>query len=172
MPYLNEDLAGDDDVLMGDDEALLGASNRQLQRRRILAKPALSWDSRRNAKMRSYMGMGFASWTGTDGSDKTLIIEPQEAFRGERLIVDVTDSAPPVGQTVVRRIDVGSMPQSPSVEAAMPASAFRVDATYSGLDLQVAQPGVKISIVLGRTAAPGGAIVTTASCGFYGEWIR
>lgn len=171
MGYWNDEVSGEEDVLMGDDEALLGASRNQLARRPY-RKPPLSYRQNRDAKMRSYMGMGFASFVGTDGSDKVLIIEPQEAFRGERLIVDVIDSAPPAGITVIRRIDVGSMPQSPSVEAAMPASAFFRDATYTGLDLQVAQPGVKISIVLGRTSAPGGVIVTTVAAGFYGEWIR
>lgn len=175
-------LLGDDEILMGQDEALLGAARRQLARRRTgsqralgpTSKPALVYNpsASRPAKIRSYMGMGSTSWTGTDGSDKTLVIEPQENFRAERLIIDVSDSAPPAGQTVLRRIDVGTMPQSASVEAAMPASAFRPDSTYSGLDLQVAQAGVKLQVLLGRTAAPGGVIVTTASVGFFGEWIR
>ena len=181
--YLGDDNDLGDEELMGDEE-LLGAIRRRGRRRRAQAqagqpamptptrKPALPYSARPSSKLRSYMGMGVVSWTGADAADKVLIVEPQEAFRGERLIIDVVDSAAAQGILLLRRLDVGSLPQSPSVEAPMPASSFRADSTYSGLDLQVAKAGVKISCQLGVTAAPGGVVVRTATAGLFGEWIR
>ena len=39
------------------------------------------------SKLRSYMGFGFATWGPTDATDKPLPVQPQESFRGERLII-------------------------------------------------------------------------------------
>jgi hypothetical protein len=116
--------------------------------------------------------MGFATWTDTDGGDKILEIQPQESFRGERLFVDEIDVGTPAGLVLVRRVDVGTQPQSPSVEQPAPASMFSSDATYSKLDIQIAYRGTRLQVTLGVTAAPGTGNSITAAVGFYGQWIR
>lgn len=124
------------------------------------------------AMIRSFVGMGFATWTGADGADKVLSIEPQEKFRGERMVIDVLASAAAAGIVLVRLLQVGVQPQQPDTEAPAPASMFARDVTYSHLDLQVASPGIKMTLTLAVTAAPGGTETITAAVGFYGEWIR
>jgi hypothetical protein len=125
-----------------------------------------------NAMVRSFVGMGFAEWDGTDDSDKLLQIEPQERFRGERMVIDVLASATAAGIVLVRLLQVGVQPQQPDTEQPAPASMFARDVTYSHLDLQVAKPGVKIFLTLGVTAAPGSGQTLTAAVGMYGQWIR
>lgn len=126
------------------------------------------------AEMRSFLGLGVLTWTGTsDSGDKTLEVEPQESFRGSRLIVDLAVSGgTAAGLSIVRSLFVGSMPQSPSVTAPMPAQAFRADATGVELDLQVAFRGAKMVLQMGQTAAPGSGVTVTAACGLFGVWIR
>src|SRR5258708_10420225 len=46
----------------------------------------------RDARLRSFMGMGFTTWPATDATDKQLPVEPQESFEGRRLIIDVLAS--------------------------------------------------------------------------------
>lgn len=179
-PGYSDDLAYD----VGDDDNLIGQVARQIRRRAgAPARPGRNvWrtpplpaaPAQPNvAELRSYMGFGFAQWVGTDGADKTLTIEPQESFRGERLIIQTLASGgTPAGLVVLRRIEVGTLPQSPSVEAAAPASMFQPDATYSQLDLQIAYRGTKLSVVLGVTAAPGAGVTVIASVGMFGQWIR
>ena len=182
----------DGDEALGDGE-MLGAfwrrrrsGNVQQARRRrgprtqtgerIYRRPPLPHGSGQpfTARLRSFLGLGIASWAVADATDKILTVEPQESFRGMRLIIDV---ATPAGITnapivLVRTITVGTMPQSPSVEQPAPAALFRADATLTMLDLQVAYRSIKLSITLGISAAPTGAGTVTAACGFYGEWIR
>lgn len=182
---------GDDDVgadwVSGDDTDaanVLGAVARQLVRRpqrgrdgrKIFQRPPLPAMPAQptEAELRSYMGFGSVTWAVGDGADKVTIVEPQESFRGERLIIDI---GIPAGVTnaplvLLRRIDIGTLPQAPSVEFAAPAAMFRPDATYAGLDLQIAFRGTKIQITLGISAAPAGAGTVTASVGMYGQWIR
>ena len=179
------DDSGDDtgDEAMGADEAnVLGAIYRRMRRRKrsggggrpVYSRPPLAPIPQQNydARLRSYLGIGFTSWTGTDGADKVLTVEPQESFRMERLIIELAQSAAPAGISLMRRIDIGTLPQSPSVEQAAPAAMFARDATYASLQLQIAKAGTKIQVTLGQTVAPGGVIVVQASVGAYGEWIR
>jgi hypothetical protein len=125
-----------------------------------------------NAMLRSFVGMGFATWTGTDVADKVLSIEPQEKFRGERMVIDVLATSGAAGIVLVRLLQVGVQPQQPDTEQPAPASMFARDVTYSHLDLQVARPGIKMTLTLAVTAAPGSGETITAAVGFYGEWIR
>lgn len=139
------------------------------------SKPPLPADpvQQNTAALRSYMGFGFVSWGPADGADKVIIIEPQESFRGERVILDSTAvGGTAAGLGLLRRIDVGTQPQSPSVEAAAPAAMFRADATDTYLDLQVAYRGTKVQVTLGQTAAPGGAVTVTMAVGMFGKWVR
>lgn len=171
---------GDDfDGAGADEQDLIGAVVRRMARNRGGARPV--WkapplpgvSAQPNvAELRSYMGFGFVTWTGADGADKVITIEPQESFRGERLILAVTSTALAAGLTLLRRIDIGTQPQSPSVEAAAPASMFSPDATGANLDLQIAYRGTKMQVTLGQTAAPGGVVVVTCAVGMYGQWVR
>jgi hypothetical protein len=162
---------------IGDDE--VGQIARQIVRRQggrpVFNRPPLPRTPAQpnDAKLRSYMGFGFVTWGPADAADKVIIVEPQESFRGERLIIDVTSvGGAPAGLTLLRRIEIGTMPQSPSVEQAAPAAMFARDATAAELDLQIAYRGTKVQITLGQTAAPGGAVTVTAAVGMFGEWIR
>jgi len=181
---------GDDYVEGDEDGDILGAVARALvkrpaargkRRRRgggrkiwkrppLPAKPAQPTE----AELRSYMGFGSVFWAVADGASKVSIVEPQESFRGERLVLDVGIDAGVTNTPLVllNRIDVGTQPQSPSVEFAAPAAMFRPDATNAELDLQIAFRGTKLQIELGITAAPTGAGQVTTSIGMFGQWIR
>ena len=124
------------------------------------------------SRLRSFLGMGFATWADLDGGDKILEVQPQESFRGERLIVDSIASAGAAGLVLVRRVDVGTMPQTPSVEAPAPAAMFQPDVTGAKLDMQIAYRATRLQVTLGVTAAPGMGETVTAAVGFYGQWIR
>lgn len=180
------DVSGDDQVMgvdevMGDAE-VLGAISRAIAKRggraargQVYSRPPLNpVASQPDSKLRSYMGLGILQWTGAaDAADKAVIVEPQESFRGERLVIaQVVAGGTDAGLTQLRRIDVGTQPQSPSVEQPAPAAMFSADATFAGLDLQVAHRGMKLSVTLARTASPGAGVTVTASIGLYGEWIR
>jgi hypothetical protein len=124
------------------------------------------------SRLRSFLGMGFATWSDTDGGDKILEVQPQESFRGERLIVDSIASSGAAGLVLVRRVDVGTMPQTPSVEAPAPAAMFQPDVTGAKLDMQIAYRATRLQVTLGVTSAPGMGETVTAAVGFYGQWIR
>lgn len=125
------------------------------------------------AVLRSYMGMGFASWGAADAADKLLVVTPQESFRPERLVIDLSVvSGPSAGLVLLRRVEIGTSPQSPSVSQPAPAAMFSAAATYSRLDMQVCFRAMELQVTLGITAAPGGTAAVTAAVGFYGAWIR
>ena len=125
------------------------------------------------ARLRSYMGMGFAVFGPTAVAPIDLVVEPQESFRGERMIVDTTAAGgTSAGLVTVVGIFVGTLPQSPSVEQPAPAAMFARDSTISRLDMQIAFRATKLKVTIGITAAPGAGVTVTAAVGFYGEWIR
>jgi hypothetical protein len=175
---------GDGDVLGESD--VLGALWRRRKRKgpqyprsprgeRIYRQPPLPQTSAQpnRARLRSYMGMGFATWGPTDTGDKSLVVQPQESFRGGRLIIDLNISGgTSAGLVLLRSITIGTMPQSPSVEQPAPAAMFRADATYSSIDLQIAYRATQMQVSLGITAAPGSGVTVVAAVGFFGEWIR
>lgn len=175
-----------DDEMMGDDDAanMLGQVAKALVRRpvrgaggrKIYSRPPLPTRTAQptEAEIRSFIGFGSVSWAVADGAAKITIVEPQEAFRGERLVIEVAIPAGITNAPIVQilRADIGTQPQSPSTEFAAPASMFRPDATYSQLDWQVCPAGTKIQLTFTITAAPTGAGVVTASIGAYGQWIR
>jgi hypothetical protein len=154
------------------------AASRQMTRRarpQIYKQPPLPQASAQpnRSYLRSYMGMGFAVWQPADPADKLLVVTPQETFRPERLIIDISvASGPSVGLVLLRRVDIGTSPQSPSVAQPAPAAMFSAAATYSRVDMQVCYRAMQLQVTLGITAAPGGAAVVTAAVGFYGTWIR
>jgi hypothetical protein len=174
-----------DDQIDGDDDAanVLGQVARQLVRRPvrgaggrpIFRQPPLPRVPAQpnEAELRSFVGMGFQSWGPADVVDRVFEIEPQESFRGERLVIDTREvGGVAAGLLFVRRIEVGTMPQSPSVTNVAPIAMFRPDATGAELDLQIAYRGTKLIVTLGVTAAPGAGVTVTALVGFYGQWIR
>lgn len=179
---------GDDDDDEEEESDLLGAiarltrgrrkrRTRGKRRRKVWRRPPLK---RRPAQattseLRSYMGFGSVEWEVADGTNKVTLVEPQESFRGERLIIDtgIDENITNTPLTLLDRIDIGTLPQSPSVEFAAPAAMFRADATNANLDLQIAFRGTKIQVTLGITAAPTGPSgIVTVSLGMFGQWIR
>lgn len=178
---MDEDILGYDEVVEGEED-ILGAVRRAIRARpgsarsmmRALPRPPLAASVPTPSKIRSFLGFGSLSWTGAaDSADKTSIIEPQESFRGERLVIaQVVTGGTDAGLTSLKRIEVGTQPQQPSTEQGAPVAMFSSDAVGSELDLQVCRQGVKLAVTLGRTASPGAGVTTTALIGMYGEWIR
>jgi hypothetical protein len=172
---------GDDDI-SGDEAAnVLGAVARSLVRgsggRKIFKRPPLSASAiaqPNDAMLRAPMGFGAVTWAVADGAAKTSIVEPQEAFRGERLVIDVSIPTTITNLPIVllRRADIGTQPQTPSTEFGSPAAMFRPDCTYSQLEWQVCPAGTKIQLTMEISAAPTGAGIITAAMGVYGQWIR
>lgn len=121
-----------------------------------------------DSKLRAPLGLG--SHVYTDNSPFSFIVEPQEAFRGERLIVDVIAAA---GLLLsIDEIIVGSLPQMPSTEFGLPAVMFRADATGAHMDWQICPAGTKIIIKTHAVGTFGEADEVVAQLGIYGEWIR
>jgi hypothetical protein len=119
-------------------------------------------------KLRAPLGLG--SHVFTDNSPHAFIVEPQEAFRGERLIVDVVAAA---GLLLsIDSIFVGSLPQTPSTEFGLPAVMFRADATDAGMDWQICPAGTKIIINAHAVGTFAEADEVVAQLGLYGVWIR
>jgi hypothetical protein len=136
-------------------------------------RPELPVGSSQPNTLRSFLGLGIATWTGSDGAEKTLEVEPQSSFEGKRMIIDTTSSASAVAAIVtVNSLFVGEQPQSPSISQAAAAAGFRADCTNADLDLQIAYRASKITLKLGVTAAPGGTETRTAVAMLYGNWIR
>jgi hypothetical protein len=125
----------------------------------------------RQSKLRAPLGIGFFTFSAL--GTNVFVVEPQEAFRGERLIIDVVRDGAAGVSVVVNSIFVGSLPQQPSTEFGLPASMFQPDATDANMDWQVCPAGTKIII---SVSAVGGAFAEgdtlTVSLGIYGEWIR
>lgn len=163
-------LHGEDDFTGADDEEILGAVRRAMTAR----KPQLRAAAAPPKKLRGYLGMGNATFINGGPTQLSLIVEPQRAFRPERLIIDRTNVgvlSPNLVANVVN-IFVGDQPQSPSVEQPAPIAMFRADATVSGIDFDKAIPGQKIAIQLSLNAAPAVGETVTLSCGFYGDMLR
>lgn len=179
-----------EEIVSGDDrENIVGALTTALAQRAMggwraappagsVSKPAFSTSQLQTqvggtqaGALRAPLGLGFHSFTAL-GTFK-FIVEPQEAFRGERLIVSVVKDGAAGTDVVVNSIVVGSLPQQPSTEFGTPASMFQPDATDAHMDWQICPAGTKIIIeveVIG--AAIGEADSVTVSVGLYGVWIR
>jgi hypothetical protein len=183
MEMEGDDMSGDD--LSGDEANVLGAVLRRMRggRRagrarpvpRQIPSPALKQqETWQTARLRSFAGIGSVSWTGAaDATDKATTIEPQESFEGRRLIIDaIAAGGTSAGLVQLRRIDVGTMPQSPSVEQPAPIAMFRPDATYAYLDLQIAYRATKLQTTFAITTSPGAGVTVTAAGGYFGNWIR
>ena len=111
---MNPDLSGEDGELVVGEDLIIGALQRMLgssargassrggfagrgtsqqysrgQQRNVFSSPPLQAQSTwpNTSKLRSYMGFGFATWSPTDATDKPLPVQPQESFRGERLVI-------------------------------------------------------------------------------------
>jgi hypothetical protein len=124
-----------------------------------------------DSKLRAPLGLGFHTFTAL-GTFK-FIVEPQEAFRGERMIIELVRDGAAGTTAVVNSIIVGSLPQQPSTEFGTPVVMFQADATGAHMDWQICPAGTKIIIeVEAIGAAIGEGDSVTVSVGLYGEWIR
>lgn len=118
------------------------------------------------------IGVGVASWANTNTDTIDLEVEPQVNFAPKRLIIDVAASGATAAIVVVRNITVGVTPQLPATSQPIPASLFAKDATVSAVAFQVVKAGIKFTVTLGVTAAPGSGVTITAACGAYGKIVR
>jgi len=169
------------DFIEGEDGDILGSVARRVsaggRARRIFTRPPLPAQVAQptEAELRSFVGFGNLTFTSATPTTQSVEIEPQETFRGERLIIDsryvpaAAESAPLIS---VNRIEVGTMPQSPSVTFSAPAAMFAKDTVGAELDLQVAARGTKMILTISVSAAPPVGATLTVSSGFFGQWIR
>src|SRR5688572_8430321 len=117
-----DDYTGYDD--MGDDytgyDDMGAAIARTVKRAgsRVAGPPQLSARPRPPMKLRAYLGMGSVLLNSTTGALGVMTVEPQRAFRPERLVIDRFDGSAVTGpiSTRVNNIFIGDRPQSPSVE--------------------------------------------------------
>src|SRR5882672_6935873 len=129
--YVGDDYVGDDDML-----GAVAPRGRALQVR----KPQLQGSSRPPVKLRGYLGIGTVTFDSTTQTVQSLIVEPQRAFRPERLIIARRDSGAAAISSFVKGIFIGDMPQSPSVAQPAPTEMFSADATVSGIDFNKCVP--------------------------------
>jgi hypothetical protein len=191
MPY--DEMSGDD--LTGDEtvgEDVVGALTAQFQRKgfaprqaRAMARasatsalpsrlPPAPAGQVMPARVMAYCGLGTVEWTGADSADKTLEVEPQSTFLGERLVITARYSAGATARLVVinRPLTVGGLPQTPAPDQVAPIEMFQADVTYSKLNLKPAMAGTKISIGFQIDAAPGSGEHVVLAAGLYGEWVQ
>lgn len=174
--------------ISGDSENIIGALTNALQRVGPMARAGRSvgapqfsqaqlqnqvGGSGRDNKLRAPLGMGVFVFSAATGTTHKFIVEPQEAFRGERLVVEVGADAAAAGVlAAVEQITVGSLPQTPSTEFGIPAAMFRPDATDANMNWQICPAGTKIIIEVSISAQLADADTATVQLGVYGEWIR
>jgi hypothetical protein len=176
-----------EEIISGDDENIVGALTTALMNRMpmrstgmparggTVSAPRFSTANLQNQvggtqdnKLRAPLGLG--SHVFVDNGPFSFIVEPQEAFRGERLIVDVVAAT---GLLLsIDEILVGSLPQTPSTEFGLPAVMFRADATDAQMDWQICPAGTKIIIKTHVVGTFAEADELTAQLGLYGVWIR
>ncbi len=173
-------------MIEGDDENIVGALMNQLALRSgarmpqrgggTVSAPRFSTaqlqtqvGGTQNNKLRAPLGLG--SHVFVDNAPFKFIVEPQEAFRGERLIVD-TGTLPAGLLLSIDEIMVGSLPQTPSTEFGLPAVMFRADATDAQMDFQICPAGTKITVTAHVVGTFAEADELTAQLGIYGTWIR
>jgi len=136
--------------------------------------PASAAANAQTAKIRAYCGLGTVSWTGTDDADKTMEVEPQSTFQGERLVITARYSDGAVARlvTINRPLTIGGLPQTPAPEQEAPIEMFAADVTYSLLTLKPATAGTKISLGLRIDDAPGTGESVVVAAGMFGQWIQ
>lgn len=175
-----------EEIISGDDqENIVGALTTQLMRsvqqarggrtvqtpRFTQAQLSTQVGSGRDNKLRAPLGLGFHTFTAL-GTFK-FVVEPQEAFRAERLVLEVLREGAAGTGVQVNNMFVGSLPQTPSSEFGIPASMFRPDATDAQMDWQICPAGTKIIIeveAIGTAIGEGDSV--TVELGIYGEWVR
>ncbi len=193
MPFdetTGEELTGDD--YTSGEENVVGALAAQFQRRgfpprqaKAMARasatsampsrlPPAPSASVLPARIMAYCGLGTVEWVGTDTLDKTMEVEPQSTFLGERLVITARYSSGATSRLVVinRPLTVGGLPQTPAPDQTAPIEMFQADVTYSRLNLKPAMAGTKISIGFAIDAAPGSGETVILSAGLYGEWVQ
>jgi hypothetical protein len=120
--------------------------------------------------LRAPLGFGFHTFTAA--GTFAFIVEPQEAFRGERLMIDTARDGAAGVLGVVNTMTVGTMPQQPSTEFGIPFAMFSPQMTDAHMDWQICPAGTKIQInveLIGTFAEADSVVV---ACGLYGKWIR
>jgi len=186
-----------EEMISGDEENIIGALTQALTGRvrpgggfmsgnimkrvqTAVRNPAFS-----NAQLSNQVGgsgqdsklrapLGFGTFTFVEGAATThnFVVEPQEAFRGERLVIAsiAAGGAAVLGQ--VDLITVGSLPQAPSVEFGIPFSMFQPDATDAQMDWQICPAGTKIQVNTSYAGTLGEGQTFIVQVGLYGVWIR
>ena len=182
-----EIISGDLDEVSGDAENIIGALAQMVRPRGGAAPrgrgsitgPQFSralianqvGGANKESGLRAPLGFGFHTFTAT--GTFAFIVEPQEAFRGERLMIDTAQDGAAGVIGLVNTMTVGTMPQQPSTEFGIPFAMFSPAMTDAHMDWQICPAGTKIQInveLVGGTFAEGDTF--TVAVGLYGKWIR
>ena len=187
---------GREEMVSGDEENIIGALTQALQgrvrpggmggtMRRVqsavasVSNPRFSQTQLANQvggggdnKLRAPLGFGTFTFVEGAATTHNFVVEPQEAFRGERLVIAsiAAGGAAVLGQ--VDLITVGSLPQAPSVEFGIPFSMFQPDATDAQMDWQICPAGTKIQVNTSYAGTLGEGQTFIVQVGLYGVWIR
>ena len=101
------------------------------------------------------LGLGIVTFSSTSPTSLTLVATPQRAFRGERLILEISKNGPGTQTTLVTLSDfkVGDISQKIG-GGVLPAAVFAADAFGVRLMLDGAVPGVQITLTFDVSALP------------------
>ena len=181
-----EIISGDLDEVSGDAENIIGAlaqmvrprAGSAMSRGRSVQGPQFSsalfanqvGGSAKQTGLRAPLGFGFHVFTAAGVF--SFIVEPQEAFRGERLMIDTARDGAAGVLGVVNTMTVGTMPQQPSTEFGIPFAMFSPAMTDAQMDWQICPAGTKIQIQVELVGTFAEADTVTVAVGLYGKWIR
>jgi len=124
----------------------------------------------KESKLRAPLGLGYHEYTAA--GTFSFIVEPQEAFRGERLMIAIARDGAAGSIGLVTAINVGTMPQQPSTEFGIPIEMFSPEMTDANMGWQICPAGTKIQITVQIVGTFAEGDVVRISCGIYGDWIR
>lgn len=142
---------------------------------RRVAPPRLPYNPgvARAAAIKSYMGLGAHTWSGTDASEFQYDAEPQSTFLGKRLVIGKSQSSGSSSGSaqITKPLTIAGKPQTPAPDQNAPIEMFSPEVTYASLDLMPASAGTKITIGITPNAAPGSGETFTVTVGLFGEWL-
>ena len=167
MNYGDIELLGDldDDELLGDDDDMglaLRIPSRRITRRsrarkrRVIRRalvPNVPGSPRPGAREWP-LGFPVATFTAASGTSLSVTAQPQRAFKGSRLVVDIARTgATATGLISISRFFVGQINQLVSAQP-VGAGSFAPNSFHTTLSVDPATPGVDITLTYDTSVAP------------------